>query len=71
MKAAYIYAECSTAVRKKVGALIVKNDRILSVGYNGLPSGWDNVCEDELPDGTLVTKPEVIHAESNAIVKVK
>ena len=70
MNAAYIYANCSYAIRRKVGALIVKDDRILSVGYNGTPEGWPNECEDVLPDGTLVTKPEVLHAESNAIAKV-
>ena len=76
MKAAHIYAECSTAVRLKVGALIVKDDRIISIGYNGMPSGWDNECEYKLyelgnpNDYRLATKPEVLHAESNAIAKL-
>lgn len=59
----------SRAVRLKVGAVIVKDHRILSYGYNGTPSGFDNTCEDEV-DRHLVTKPEVIHAEMNAILKV-
>jgi dCMP deaminase len=70
MRAAYLYAELSTARRLKVGALIVKDDRIVSIGYNGMPSGWDNNCELELEDGTIKTKPEVLHAESNAISKL-
>jgi len=65
MQAAHIYAKCSTAVRLNVGALIVKDDRIISIGYNGTPSGWDNVCEHDSK-----SKPEVIHAESNAIAKL-
>lgn len=75
MKAAYIYAELSSARRLKVGALIVKDDRIISIGYNGMPSGWDNNCEyidEQYEDGgqTLKTKPEVLHAETNAIAKL-
>lgn len=79
MKTARLFAEHSSAVRKKVGAVIVKDDRIISIGYNGMPSGWDNNCEDvvtpTLPylsdDGAaLKTKPEVLHAESNAIAKL-
>jgi len=46
MKTAYNYAECSSAVRLQVGAIIVKDDAIISIGYNGQPSGWDNVCEE-------------------------
>ena len=46
MKVARIYADLSYAKRKKVGAVIVKDDRILSIGYNGTPSGWDNCCEE-------------------------
>lgn len=65
MKSAFNYAECSTAVRLQVGCVIVKDDRIISIGYNGMPSGWDNVCEHEGK-----TKPEVLHAESNAIAKL-
>jgi dCMP deaminase len=59
-------AELSSAKRLQVGSIIVKNDRIVSIGYNGTPSGWTNVCEDE----SFKTKPEVIHAEANAIAKL-
>lgn len=65
MRTAEIWAECSTATRLKVGAIIVKENRIISIGYNGMPSGWSNECE---VDGK--TKPEVLHAEANAIAKV-
>lgn len=47
MKSAYNYADCSTAVRLKVGAIIVKDDAIISIGYNGQPKDWDNVCESK------------------------
>jgi dCMP deaminase len=77
MKVAEIYAQLSSAKRLQVGAVVVKNDTIIGIGYNGMPSGWDNNCETEisgssggLPMKSLVTKPEVIHAESNAICKV-
>jgi dCMP deaminase len=75
MKTAQTFAECSTARRLHVGAIVVKDDRIISIGYNGMPSGWDNNCEDEIgwPNGEvkfLETKPEVLHAESNAISKL-
>jgi dCMP deaminase len=70
MRAAHIYSELSHARRLKVGALIVKDDRIISIGYNGTPSGWDNNCEFELDDGALKTKPEVLHAEMNAVSKL-
>ena len=98
MKTAKLFAEHSSAVRKKVGAVIVKDDRIISIGYNGMPAGWDNDCEytEFMPvnDPTakfqdypflgtfwinghnvdrryrLRTKPEVLHAESNAIAKL-
>lgn len=62
-------SELSHAQRLKVGAVIVKEHRILSYGYNGMPSGLDNNCEYE-KESKLVTKPEVIHAEVNAITKV-
>ena len=65
MKVAHLFAEHSSAKRKKVGAVIVKDDRIISIGYNGMPAGWDNECEID-----NVTKPEVLHAESNAIAKL-
>ena len=75
MKTAETFAELSHARRLHVGAIVVKDDRIISIGYNGMPSGWDNNCEDEIryPDAegvTLKTKPEVLHAESNALAKV-
>jgi len=102
MKTAQTFAECSTARRLHVGAIVVKDDRIISIGYNGMPSGWDNNCEDVEwcsaggwldPDeiekswpyeGTytdangnemqgryrLKTKPEVLHAERNALNKL-
>lgn len=103
MATASIAAGLSSAVRLKVGAVIVKEDRIISIGYNGTPSGWDNECETKeymdqdaggwlspeeiehqwpcqeqlLPKESnqwmryrLVTKPEVLHAETNAIAKL-
>jgi dCMP deaminase len=67
-------AELSHARRLQVGAVIVKDDSVISYGYNGMPAGWDNNCEEETryEDGgvTLKTKPEVLHAESNAIAKL-
>ena len=70
MDVAERFAELSSARRLHVGAIIVKEDRIISIGYNGMPSGWDNNCEDVLEDATLKTKPEVLHAETNAIAKL-
>ena len=89
MKTAETFAGCSTAIRLHVGAIVVKDDRIISIGYNGMPSGWDNTCEDKIycDDGDwseqqhpkdanvwkkykLKTKPEVLHAETNAIAKL-
>jgi len=74
MKTAEVFAECSTAMRLHVGAIIVKDERIISIGYNGTPSGWDNNCEDikvnNDGDYVTVTKPEVLHAETNAIAKL-
>lgn len=66
MRMAFIWAENSYCKRRKVGALLVKNKMIISDGYNGTPSGFENVCEDE----NDVTKPYVLHAEANAITKV-
>lgn len=93
-------SQLSHAVRLKVGAIVVKDDRIISIGYNGMPKGWDNSCEDKNWDSGaggwldpeefearfpysgwhdqagrevrygLKTKPEVLHAESNAITKL-
>ena len=66
LRMAKIWAENSYCERRKVGALIVKNNMIISDGYNGTPSGFENICEDE--EGK--TKPYVLHAEANAITKV-
>ena len=68
-------SKLSSAVRLNVGAVIVKDDKVISIGYNGTPSGWDNVCEEVTEvheDGgrILKTKPEVLHAETNAIAKL-
>ena len=108
MKTAEVFAELSSARRLHVGAIVVKDDRIISIGYNGMPAGWDNNCEDKEymdqgaggwlspeeieenwpfqeeqltqgPDDSLYTlyaryrlktKPEVLHAETNAIAKL-
>ncbi len=75
MQTAQTFAELSHARRLKVGCIIVKDDRIISIGYNGMPAGWDNNCEHEMkwPNGEirfLQTKDEVLHAESNAIAKL-
>jgi len=102
MATARNYAELSHAKRLHVGAIVVKDDRIISIGYNGMPAGWDNTCEDvewctaggwlspdEIEEGwpyegtytdadgnemqgryRLKTKPEVLHAEANAITKL-
>lgn len=66
LKMAQIWAESSYCKRRQVGALIVKDKMIISDGYNGTPSGFENICEDE--NGK--TKPYVLHAEANAITKV-
>ena len=80
MDVAERFAELSSARRLHVGAIVVKDDRIISIGYNGMPAGWDNNCEDEIghvldDDNNIVeirlkTKPEVLHAETNAIAKL-
>lgn len=97
MRTAENYARLSTARRLQVGAILVKDDRIISIGYNGMPAGWDNNCEDTMfvPEDRArdydtmvaegytfgvdkdtagwvktVTKPQVLHAEANAIAKV-
>jgi len=100
MKTAETFAELSHARRLHVGAIVVKDDRIISIGYNGMPAGWDNNCEDKVYDSGaggwispdefesmypyteynedaeeeyrygLKTKPEVLHAETNAIAKL-
>jgi len=100
MQTAETFAELSHARRLHVGAIVVKDDRIISIGYNGMPAGWDNDCEDKVWDSGaggwldpeefdakyphegwhegaqrnvrygLKTKPEVLHAETNAIAKL-
>ena len=67
MKVAQLTAELSYAKRKKVGAVLVRDNRIISVGYNGTPQGFENECEEINPDGTMTTKTNVVHAESNAL----
>ncbi|MBR2318565.1 MAG: dCMP deaminase family protein [Bacteroidaceae bacterium] len=66
MRMAAIWAENSYCVRRKVGALIVKDKMIISDGYNGTPAGFENICEND--EG--FTKPYVLHAEANAITKI-
>lgn len=84
MSVAEQFAELSSATRAKVGAIIVKDNRVISIGYNGMPSGWDNECEYYDPNTIenwmnpsdyevyckKITKDEVLHAETNAIAKV-
>ena len=74
MKTAETFAELSHARRLHVGAIVVKDDRIISIGYNGMPAGWDNNCEELVhriaEEPVLKTKPEVLHAETNAIAKL-
>jgi dCMP deaminase len=68
---AFRWSKLSKAKRKQVGCLIVKDGTIISDGYNGTPSGFDNTCEYANSfNGDLITKPEVLHAESNAITKL-
>ncbi len=67
LRMARVWAENSYCVRRQVGALIVKDKMIISDGYNGTPSGFENICEDEVSGAT---KPYVLHAEANAISKV-
>jgi dCMP deaminase len=69
MQMAELTATLSYAKRLQVGALIVKGNRIVGTGYNGMPTDWENDCEFEV-DGELKTKQEVLHAETNAIAKV-
>jgi dCMP deaminase len=75
MDVAERFAKVSSAKRLQVGAIIVKDDRIISIGYNGMPAGWTNECEEVVEyheDGGTITrtKDEVIHAEANAIAKL-
>ena len=72
---ASVTSKLSYAKKLQVGCVIVKDNRILSIGYNGTPAGWDNDCEDIIkwPNGDikfLTTKPEVLHAEANALMKL-
>lgn len=66
LRMARIWAENSYCIRRQVGCLVVKDKMIISDGYNGTPSGFENVCEDE----NNITKPYVLHAEANAITKL-
>ena len=75
MTVAETFAKLSHCERAKVGAIIVKSDRIISIGYNGMPAGYDNCCEDtmyhiQLGTTTEMSRPEVLHAEANAIAKL-
>lgn len=74
MDTAERFAQLSSAKRLQVGAVIVRENRIVSIGYNGMPSGWSNECEEMVhgSDDTvyLTTKDEVIHAEANALIKL-
>jgi dCMP deaminase len=75
MDTAERFAQLSSAKRLQVGAVVVQDNRIISIGYNGMPAGWTNVCEEVIEvheDGGVVTKTkdEVIHAEANAISKL-
>mgnify|MGYP003342651953 FL=1 len=74
MDTAERFAQLSSAIRLHVGAVVVKDNRIISIGYNGMPSGWTNDCENYIQHSddtvTTVTKDEVIHAEANAISKL-
>jgi dCMP deaminase len=66
LEMARVWAKNSYCIRRQVGAILVKDNMIISDGYNGTPSGFENICEDE----TGTTKPYVLHAEANAITKV-
>jgi dCMP deaminase len=90
MKAAEVYSQLSSARRLHVGCVVVKDNTIIGIGYNGMPSGWDNNCEDKVYANAwsvdnevweyqeedsghpynLKTKPEVLHAETNALAKI-
>ena len=70
LRIAKIWSENSHAERSKVGAIMVKEGMIISDGYNGMPSGFDNCCEYKDSNGDLHTKKEVLHAESNALMKL-
>ena len=66
MATAEVYSKLSSAKRLQVGCVVVKDNTIIGIGYNGMPAGWDNDCETE----ENVTRPEVLHAETNALAKI-
>jgi dCMP deaminase len=66
LEIAMLWSKLSTARRMQVGCIVVRDNQIISDGYNGTPSGFDNCCEDN----DFITKPEVLHAESNALMKL-
>ena len=90
MKAAEVYSQLSSAKRLKVGCVVIKDNTIIGIGYNGMPSGWTNDCENKVYANAwsvdnevweyqeedsghpynLKTKPEVLHAETNALAKI-
>ncbi len=70
MRTAHNYAALSHGKRAQVGCIIVKDDSIIGIGWNGMPPGEDNCCEYTDEQGNLKTKPEVIHAEDNALRKL-
>jgi dCMP deaminase len=75
MASAEVYSRLSSAKRLQVGCVVVKDNTIIGIGYNGMPSGWTNDCEDIIEvheDGGVVTKTksEVLHAETNALAKI-
>jgi dCMP deaminase len=74
MKTAEVYAELSSAKRLHVGCVVVKDNTIIGIGYNGMPSGWENECEELVfvtdQEAVLKTRPEVLHAETNALAKI-
>jgi dCMP deaminase len=69
MQMAELHASLSKATRAKVGAVLVTKHGVTLTGYNGTPRGSSNVCEDTLPDGSLVTRKDVLHAETNTVLK--
>jgi dCMP deaminase len=75
INAAEVYSKLSSAKRLQVGCVVVKDNTIIGIGYNGMPSGWTNECEDlfyeeDLGQTYTKTKPEVLHAETNALAKI-
>ena len=74
IKVAEVYSQLSSARRLQVGCVVIKDNTIIGIGYNGMPSGWTNDCEDVIQHSddtiSLKTKPEVLHAETNALAKI-